>query len=118
MKYINIPIYLNRFIFIATVALYITIFLGLYAQIVLGAFQLITAFVLLFFWMKLSDKQRERLLKYWFFVGVYGALWYTNSFENLKSDFMWVVIFILIPLSIAGYLTFVLESLKNTPDED
>jgi len=118
MKYINIPIYLNRFIFGITAILYLTIFYGLYAQIILGGFQLITAFTLLCFWMKLTKKQRERLLKYWVFVAVYGLLWITEFFNNLKSDFTWIVIYILIPLSIAGYLTFILESFKTKKDEN
>lgn len=113
MKYINIPIYLNRFLIGITGMLYFTIFLGLYAQIVLGGFQLLTAFVLLFFWMKLTKKQRERLLKYWFFVVLYGVLWVTEFFNNLKGDFGSIITYVLIPLSIAGYLTFILESLKK-----
>lgn len=118
MKYINIPIYLNRFIFGITLVLYVTIFYGLYAQIILGGFQLITAFTLLFFWMKLTKKQRERLLKYWVFVVVYGLLWVTEFFNSLKGDFIWIVIYILIPLSIAGYLTYILESLKTRKHEN
>ncbi len=112
MKYINIPVYLNRFILGTTLMLYVTIFYGLYAQIVLGGFQLITAFVLLFFWMKLKKKQRERLLKYWSFVLLYGVLWVTEFFNILKGDFGSIITYVLIPLSIAGYLTFILESLK------
>ena len=113
MKYINIPIYLNRYILGITGILYLTIFYGLYAQIILGGFQLITAFTLLFFWVKLTKKQRERLLKYWVFVAVYGLLWVTAFLDGLKGDLGWVIAYILIPLSIASYLTFILESLKT-----
>jgi hypothetical protein len=62
--------------------------------------------------MKLSKKYRERLLKYWFFVGVYAALWYTEWLHTLKGDFIWIVAFVIVPLSIAVYMTFILESLK------
>ncbi|MDT7832246.1 hypothetical protein RQM59_07630 [Flavobacteriaceae bacterium S356] len=109
MKYINIPIYLNRFIFGITALLYLTIVYGLYAQIVLGGFQLITAFILLFLLPKLTNKQKNNLLKYWLIVVAYGLLWFTGLFS--ASIEFWIG-FIIIPLSIAIYFTVILESLK------
>lgn len=112
MKYINIPVYLNRFIMGATGMLYLTVFLGLYAQILLGGFQLITALILLFFLSKFSEKQKKMLSIYWGIVLAYGLLWMTDTFSNW-NDIPIVFVLIIIPLSIAVYFTVILESLKK-----
>lgn len=116
MKYINIMIWINRIIFGITAILYLTIFLGMYAQIVLGISQVLTAIILLFFIKKLSIKNQNRLTIYWGLVIGYGLLWLAVCFYNL--DDLWVVIFIFIPLSIAAYFTFILESLKTSKIKD
>ena len=54
MKNIKLLVKTNRVIFGITLLLYLTIFLGLYAQIVLGVFQVITALVLAMSWTKLT----------------------------------------------------------------
>lgn len=111
MKNINIPVYINRFLIATTGVLYLTIFLGLFAQIVLGAFQVLTGFVLLFFLDKMHEKGRKGLINYWISVLIYGAVYLLIGFDDL--DDFWVIMYILIPLTIAGYFTYVLESLKN-----
>lgn len=111
MKYINIPIYLNRVILGITGVLYFTIFFGLYAQIVLGAFQVVTGLILLLVINKLKEKSKKTLLIYWTMVVSYFFLWSIGVFDQLGD--WWVFYYILIPLGIATYFTFFLESLKN-----
>lgn len=110
MKYINIPVYLNRVILGITGILYLTIILGLYAQIVLGGFQLLSGLILLICWRKLAREDRKTLLIYWSLVLLYGFFWSIGAFDKLKN--FGVLIYIFIPLGIAAYFTFFLESLK------
>ena len=55
--------------------LYITIFLGLYSQIVLGALQLISALILFLYWNKFSNKTKKQLTVYWCLSILYGLGW-------------------------------------------
>ena len=97
----------------ATLLLYLTIFLGLYAQIVLGFFQVIVALVLLGFLGKLSKKLTKHLIVYWIIVLLYGLLYLLEvKIFNIMGDLWWFVI-VVVPMSIAGYFTYVLESLKK-----
>lgn len=116
MKYISIPVYLNRFIFIVTGILYLTIFMGLYAQIILGIYQLIVGSILLFFVNKMPVDLKKRLINYWISVLAYGTFYLLTGFEGLK-DFG-IVIIVLIPLTMAGYFTYILESLKKRKHEN
>ncbi len=94
-----------------TLILYATFILGLYAQIILGFSQVLTGIVLLFFIKKFSKENQTRLKYYWGFVLSYGFLW-SIDFLNFYDD-LWVVSLIILPLSIAIYFTFILESIKR-----
>ena len=111
MEYIGILIHVNRVIVWATLILYATFFLGLCAQIVLGCSQVLTGIVLLYFIKNFSKKNQKRLKFYWGFVITYGILWITG-FINFYDDFV-IIAKIILPLSIAGYFTFILESIKK-----
>ncbi|MBU3010639.1 hypothetical protein KO506_04460 [Polaribacter vadi] len=112
MKYIIYLVYLNRFIFGATIILYATIFLGLMAQIILGGFQLLTAIFLMFLYNRINQSRIQQQIIYWCFVIAYGLLWFLDLI-NPNSDFYGFVFYILIPLSIAGFFTFILESIRE-----
>mgnify|MGYP000226998341 FL=1 len=58
MKYLA---YFNRFIFGATIMLYATFFLGLFAQIILGGFQVFASFFLLFFYKRIQKIYKKHL---------------------------------------------------------
>ena len=59
LKFIKMKIiyYINKIILLLTAILYITIFYGLYAQIVLGFIQVLSSLILLFFWKRINKKQ-------------------------------------------------------------
>jgi predicted neutral ceramidase superfamily lipid hydrolase len=109
MKIINIAKYLNRVIFALTLMLYVTVILGLYAQVVLGAYQLLVGFILLFFLKKLSLKPKNGILIYWFVVSIYFVITYTLN--KVAKDFP-VINFMIIPMLIASYFTYILETMK------
>ena len=111
MKYINTITLLNRVIFSITGVLYLTIFLGLYTQVILGVYQVLIAITLLFFIKRMSIKNRNRLTIYWVLVLVYGLFWLEGNFS--RYDILSIFVLIIIPLSLAGYFTFILESLKT-----
>lgn len=112
MKYINILIRLNKFFIVVTIVLYATIFLGLLAQIVLGGFQVIVAVILSICYKRINKSTKEQIILYWCFVAIYTLLWFAGL-RNRSTDFFDLIFYVLIPLSIAGYFTYILESLKQ-----
>ena len=110
MRNINILIFVNRFVLVMTVILYITFVYGLYAQLLLGVFQLITGLGLLLFWKQLTKDNRKRLGYYWLAVVVYFGLGFFGAFEVFNAS--WISL-IVIPLGIAGYFTYFLELMRT-----
>jgi hypothetical protein len=94
--------------------LYLTIFFGLYAQIVLGGIQILTALSIFFIWNRLKKEHKKQILFYWLLVILYGIGWLRET--NL-NDFWWLG-FILIPMSIATYFVWLLNNIKNIDYEN
>jgi hypothetical protein len=111
MKNLNILIWTNRVVMSITGILYLTIILGLYAQVVLGFTQVLSAIILLFVIKKISIENQNRITIYWGLTISYGLVYLADIFNQLES--FWIIIFILIPIGIAGYFTFILESIKK-----
>ena len=111
MKNADIPVYINRFFMLTTLVLYLTVFWGLLAQIFLGAFQVLTGLFLLFFLNRIPEKIKKHLMYYWISVLIYGAFYLINRFESFED--YWVLSIILVPMGIAGYFTYILESIKK-----
>lgn len=99
----------NKICLIITGILYLTIVFGLYAQIVLGGIQILSALGLAFFWNKLKSSHKKQFTLYWILVLSYGLGWY------LKIDFnnYWWIGIILIPMSIAIYFVWFLNNVKS-----
>ncbi|AUC75499.1 hypothetical protein [Olleya sp. Bg11-27] len=102
---------INKIALITTLILYLTIFLGLYAQIVLGTLQVISALGLLFIWNKLSIKNKKELLVYWLLTITYGLGWLAT--DNINNGFIVVFLIIIIPISIAIYFVTILHSITK-----
>lgn len=107
---IKIITYLNRFILGSTLLLYMTVFLGLYAQIVLGAFQVISFLVLLLFYNSHNILSKYHLIIYGCITALYGLSCFIISeyFNNLDEDFF-ILQYIIIPMLIASFFTYMLE---------
>ncbi|WP_299225085.1 hypothetical protein [uncultured Psychroserpens sp.] len=104
--------YINKFVLITTLALYFTLFLGLYAQIVLGIVQVISSFLLVFIWEKIKANTKERLFIYWALISTYGTCWLFD-WKNFNQDILVIFGIIIIPISIAIYFFYILKTTKN-----
>ncbi len=111
MKYIDNLRIINKGLMIITILLYMTIFLGLISQIVLGAYQVIVALVLLCFWSGFSKKVKNKLLHYYAAVLTYG-LYCSIDLLGLARDY-WGVLYGIIPMLIALYFSLLLEDIKQ-----
>ncbi|WP_456440481.1 hypothetical protein [Psychroserpens sp.] len=103
---------INKFAIIITLALYLTLVFGLYAQIVLGAIQVISSLLLILFWKKLSKKSKVKLFIYWTLVSVYGICWHSD-WNIFSQEIIIVFGIIIIPMSIAGYFYYILKETKT-----
>ncbi|WP_431164876.1 hypothetical protein [Tenacibaculum halocynthiae] len=112
MKYINILKKLNRVLIVTTIVMYLTIYFGLLIQMVLGVYQLLTAFILLFYIKKITSKDKYKLLIYWGAVLLYGMGWLV-SFDISLGNYVGVIFYIILPMIIALYFSYFLESLRT-----
>lgn len=98
----------------ATILLYISIFLGMYAQIVLGPLQLILATIVSIKYYKSLNKYHKNLvLYYWLAVvatlALAGFVWSTN-FDNVPLT---IGCLFIIPMSVACYFLYVTKKLNK-----
>jgi len=107
---------INLVFYSLTLALYLTILLGMYAQVVLGAVQIILAFVLLAHWKKLYAKSQRLLNVYLFIVLVYGTYmaYFTPSFNDAIS----ILLFFIIPMIIATYFVYVTHQIQQLQNKE
>ena len=103
---------LNKGVLILTLVLYLTLILGLYAQMVLGTIQLLSALFLFLRWNIFSIQTKKQLTIYWVIVILYGTCWlFEWTFINELA--LLIIGIIIIPLSIAGYFLYILNTIKN-----
>lgn len=113
-RLINILYGINYGWFFITVVLYITIYLGLFAQIALGGIQVISSFLIIYYWNVLEKREKEKLINYWVVTILYLlAYWFLDwdSFRGLLSIVLCIVI---VPICIAIYFLTILWSVKGT----
>lgn len=104
--------YLNLIVYVLTLVLYLTILGGLYAQIALGAIQLLTGLIIFFFWKSYTPKIKKQLTYYWAIVAVYGSCWLVD-WDDFGGDLFFIIAIILIPITIASYFMYVLNTIHK-----
>ncbi|EZH72602.1 hypothetical protein ATO12_20925 [Aquimarina atlantica] len=100
---------INKWSFIITLILYLTIYYGLLAQIFLGGIQVTLAITLFMYWRKFNNQQKKHLLIYSCLTIIYGLLCLTDI---MNSDFAPIFLFI-IPMTIAGYFVYTTYKIKK-----
>ena len=103
---------LNKIVIISTVVLYVTLIFGLYAQIVLGATQVLSALILFLFWKNFNNKTKEQLYIYWTLVIIYGVFWLIDL-DAFNETFIIIFGIMVIPMAIAGYFYYIINSIKD-----
>jgi len=98
MKYVY---YLNLFLTLTTIALYTSIFYGIFAQIIFGLIQTISSIVLLFYWKVLTSKIKIYLYSYYIILVIYGL----GYISKIEVNFIYFVM--VAPMLIAIYFTFI-----------
>ena len=104
--------YLNKFVFIITLVLYLTLVYGLFAQIILGVIQVLSAIILFSYWKKFDRSIKNKVLYYWLAITIYGILWLFN-WEFLNNWSLIIFVIILFPMAIASYFFYILNSIKH-----
>jgi len=103
---------INKWIFIITCVLYLTFYLGLLAQIVLGITQLLLALFLLIYWKSFTPNHKTHLLLYWTIILIYGLICLTEVYTFFKPIGS-VLFFTLLPMLIAGYFVYVTQQIQG-----
>ncbi len=103
---------INLIAIIITLLLYVTIIFGMYAQIILGALQLISGLIVIFYLNKLSNKSREKIYIYWILVFLYVIAW-NLDWQNFDKYILSIIIPFVIPMLIACYFVYTLRIAKT-----
>ena len=88
----------------------------MYMQVFLGGIQVILFFVLLFNYEKFSEKIKQHLSTYGilttiFLLYFFFTLGYVN--DTLENSLLFLCLFILIPMSLGTYFTYIVYQLKK-----
>lgn len=104
----------NKVLMIITCLLLFTVYLGMYAEILLGASQVISCLILFGNWSKLHEKDKTNILIYSSLVFIYFLIWYFFDVLGTADEFYKVVIWIIvIPMLLAFYFTSIIETIKK-----
>lgn len=104
---------INLILFIVTISLFITIYLGFLFEILLGFVQVLSSFLLLFMWKKINMENQKKIFIYWGIVIVYFTLWFLFDWKFLNDWIIYILCIGLIPLSIAWYFINILKSINE-----
>ena len=103
---------INKVVFILTLVLYVTLYFGLLSQILLGGIQVLSAAILFFSWKIFNAKTKEYLKLYWVITTLYSICW-LFKWESFNDTFIIIFGVIILPMSIAGYFLYILNSIKH-----
>ncbi|WP_297332698.1 hypothetical protein [Flavobacterium sp.] len=107
---------INVIALITTLLLYITVLLGMYAQILLGPLQLIIALIVSYsYYKKLSPRLQKGIILYWIAAVTSLTITYFSWLDYRANDFIIITLFV-IPMLIACYfarLTYCITKYLN-----
>lgn len=111
---------INTGILIITLLLYITIYYGLYSQIILGIVQVITSLILGINYNKLDLLIQTKLKRYWVFVMLYFSCWllpWNRIINDTNGIILTAIGIVIIPMALAIYFQIILTSIKHLNHE-
>ena len=94
---------INQIVFIGTCVLYLTIYLGMIAQMVLGFTQVILALSYLITWKELPKSIQSHLKNYYTLILVYGLGVAIANYLKMDNEIVIIGGLFVIPMCIAGY---------------
>lgn len=107
---------INLFALIITFLLYVTLFLGMYAQIILGPIQLISALTITVLWYKKLSPQLKILMQiYWTLALIALIAAILTWFEYISSYLIIPLVFV-VPMLIACYFVCTTHKISNYLD--
>ena len=95
---------INKWSYIVTLILYLTLFLGMYAQVALGIVQIILALVIFTKWNEMNIFNKRYLIIYWIIVLIYGASYIMVNYYDWDVNF--AICLLVIPMIIATYFVY------------
>ena len=115
MNYLNPIFKINKYVFITTLILYLTVYFGMLFQMVLGVTQLATAiYVTYSFYKALQKENRKWLVIYWVTVVVDLAVAFFMGQIWQPSAAIFVFLF---PMIIAGLFLKLLSNIRHEINE-
>ncbi|WP_298320323.1 hypothetical protein [uncultured Aquimarina sp.] len=112
---------INKWSFIITLLLYMTVILGLLSQILLGFIQVIIAIIIFSKWKQHTYRIRKYLIIYFSIVALYGVFWLLGIAETFNTNSMVmdpsILYLCIIPMSIAAYFVYVTYQIKKSAHE-
>lgn len=103
---------INKVALIITLILYLTYYLGLLSQILLGAIQVVIAIFITIKFFTNSTYARKHLSFYWTFVMLeFLAIYLEQYYWKTSNDFYEILIYVISPMSIALYFTLILNKI-------
>lgn len=102
----------NKWIYILTLVLYLTIYLGLIAQIILGILQVILAIYLLIRGWK-NTEIKEMLSLYFILISVYFLSSFTLLKYEIGNEIMVYLFGMILPMSIASYFVYITSQIHK-----
>ena len=112
MKGFKIIHTINKGVFFLTLVLFITIYIGFLMELLLGATQLLSSLILIFYWKQFSIKVKQKLALYWISTLIYGSMWFLD-WKFLDDWMIYIVGIGVIPLGIATYFLTILSAVKK-----
>lgn len=105
---------INNIAFYTTLILFITVYLGMLAQIPLGIIQVISAIIITYKMFLKSDYAKKHLTIYWIFTLTELYLFYLEQYHYQSSnDFIELLLMVFFPMAIAIYFKIIMNHITK-----
>lgn len=99
-----------------TIGLYMFIFLGMIAQIILGPLQLLLAIIISIRYYKVLDQHNQILMMYYWFLAVVSLSIAAITWFSYQNSVTAIICIYVVPMLVACYFLYVTKSLSKYMD--